>query len=257
MDKKINDKKGQVTLFIILGIILVATIILVFYFYGKINFTSNPSNNPREYMINCMEDSAREAEEIILKNNGYPQLNIDNYIHYNKERVPYQCTVSEFYTPCIPQEPGFFSYVSRLMENKVAKDTESCLQVLLKDFEDRGYSVQVDPGNTTLKIQKEFVNIIFGKRIYATKAEESIQISNIETTYSTRLYDLLKLVQTIVNYESTICEFNKMNWMRYDNSIAIFTTRTSDQTKIYTLRERLTDREIKFAIKTCVQPAGI
>jgi len=256
MDKKINNR-GQVTMFIIIGILVVFAIILVFYLTGRISFSSSPTENPEAYLKNCMVASAKEAENIILKNNGYPQLNSTNYILYNKEKVPYACTVSEFYSPCIPQDPGFFSYISRSIENKVVRDIEDCLKTLVDELESKKYAVQIDSGNITLKIQKDFISVSFGKRIYATKDEESKQISNIDLVYSTKLYDMIKLEQTIVNYESTICEFNKMNWMRHDNSIAIFTTRTSDQTKVYTLRERLTDREIKFAIKTCVMPAGI
>ena len=39
--------------------------------------------------------------------------------------------------------------------------------------------------------------------------------------------------------------------------ISIETHRTSDQTKIYLLKERRTEHELKFAVKTCVLPAGI
>jgi len=254
---EIKNKDGQVTIFIIIAILIVAAIVAALYFTGKISFVNTPAENPEAYLRNCMMTSAKEAENIILDTNGHPQLNSTNYILYNKEKVPYACTVSEFYSPCIPQDPGFFSYITQLMENKVVRDTEECLKNLVEDLESKKYAVQVDPGNITLKIQKDFISVSFGKRIYATKDEESKQISNIDLVYSTKLYDMIKLEQTIVNYESTICEFNKMNWMRHDNSIAIFTTRTSDQTKVYTLRERLTDREIKFAIKTCVMPAGI
>jgi hypothetical protein len=252
-----SDKRGQVTIFIIIGILIVAAILLALYFTGKISFVNTPSENPEAYLRNCMMTSAKEAEKIVLESNGHPQVNSTNYVFYNKEKIPYACTVSEFYAKCIPQDPGFFSYITRLMENKVARDTENCLNTLVEDFEDKGYVVQVDPGNTTLRIQKESIYVDFGRRIYATRDQDSKQIANIDATYGTKLYSIIKLEQTIVNYESTICDFNKNNWMKYDNSVMIFTTRTSDQTKIYTLKERLTGREIKFAIKTCLLPAGI
>ena len=68
---------------------------------------------------------------------------------------------------------------------------------------------------------------------------------------------MIKLVQTIVNSETSTCDFDKEAWMRKDNSIVIYRTSLSDQTEVYTLRERLTEREIKFAIKTCVLPAAL
>lgn len=251
------NKKGQTTIFIIIGLLVAVTIVLVFFLSNRFNFSPSPTDNPENAIRTCIIRSIQDAEERVLATNGYPQEDFPNYVLYKKERIPYLCTVSEFYLPCIPQEPAFFSYVQGLMEEKINKDTEKCLNDLKKDLEKKGYSVEQSLGSINLSIRKEYIQVHLDKKIFITKKEESKEISNLRVFYGTNFYDLLRLVQTIVNYESTLCEFNKMNWMRYDNSIAIFTDRTSDQTKVYTLREKLHDREIKFAIKTCILPAGI
>jgi hypothetical protein len=254
---EIKNKSAQVTVFIIIGLLVVAAIILILYFTGKTSFISSPAENPEAYLRNCMMASIKEAENIILETNGYPKINSTNYILYNKEKVPYLCTTSDFYIACTPQEPALFSYINGLMERKVSSDTDFCLNKLVGDYEKKGYKVQVDPGNITLKIQKDFISASFGKRISVSRAEDAREISNLEITYGTKLYNLIKLTQEIVNYETTTCVFDKDAWMKYDNSIIIYRTSTSDQTEIYTLRDRLTEREFKFAIKTCVLPAGI
>lgn len=251
------NSRGQVTIFIIIGLLLVAVILAVFYFTGTISFTESPAQNPEAYLQNCMTTSVKEAEKIILDSNGYPGFNSDNYILYNKEKVPYLCSTSEFYYACMPQDPAFFARIRTLMENKVSRDTEACLKVLVEDSEKKGYNVKVEPGNISLKIQKDSINVNFGKTIYLAREGDSLQVANFDAVYGTKLYDMLKLEQTIVNYESTACEFDYVAWMRYETSLIISKTRTSDQTKIYTLQDRLTERKIKFAIKTCVLPAGI
>jgi hypothetical protein len=253
----ISNKNAQVTIFIIVAIIIVAVIIFAFFYSDNIGFSSSPAQNPEAYLKNCISNSIKQSEEIILKTNGYPQLNSDNYMLYSKEKIPYLCTVSEFYSPCIPQEPAFFNYIRKLMENKIAMDTEACLTALKKDLDRKGFNVKEDPGQVNLAIEKDFIFVKLSKKIYASRAEDSLAIAGVEVSYGTNLYDLIKLEQTIVNYESTLCEFNAMNWMRFDPSIIIDMTRTSDSTKVYTLQDRLTDRKIKFAIKTCVLPAGI
>ncbi len=252
-----SNKKAQVTIFIIVAIILVALITLAFFYSDNIGFSSSPAQNPEAYLKNCISNSIKQSEAMILKSNGYPQLNSDNYILYDKEKIPYLCTVSEFYSPCIPQEPAFFNYIRKLMENKVTIDTENCLASLKKDFESKDFDFKQDPGKVNLVIQRDAILVYLTKNIYASKKENSLTISHVEVLYNTNLYDMIKLEQTIVNYESTLCEFNAMNWMRFDSSIIISATRTSDSTKVYTLQDRLTDRKIKFAIKTCVLPAGI
>lgn len=251
------NKRGQVTIFIIVAILVVAVIVFSFLYSDKLGFTNSPAQNPESYIRNCIMDSIKQSEDLLLKSNGYPQITSDNYILYNKEKIPYLCTVSEFYSSCIPQEPAFFNYIKKLMENKVAMDAENCLRGTKKDLESRGFDVREDPGQINLTIEKDLIIAKLSKSIYASRDEDSVEISDVEVSYGTNFYDIIKLEQTIINYESTLCEFNAMNWMKYDSSIIISTTRTSDQTKVYTLKDRLTPKQIKFAIKTCTLPAGI
>jgi hypothetical protein len=251
------NSRGQVTIFIIIAILVVAIIIAFAYFNGWFKFEKSSTENPKEYIENCMRASVKESENILFKSNTYPNFNSSNYILFEQEKIPYLCMVSEFYKPCIPQDSAIFMRVEQIMGNKVTRDVEDCLKKIYSDLEDENYQVTKQKGETSVDISKDSINVKLNETIYITKDENAYTISGFELNYGTKFYDTLKLIQTIVNYESTICEFNKMNWMKYDNSIAIFTTRTSDQTKIYTLRERLTEREIKFAIKTCVLPAGI
>jgi hypothetical protein len=251
-----TNRKGQVTIFIIIGVLIFVAILLVFYFTGSISFTKSNIQNPEAYLESCMINSAKEAENLIFNSNGYPQLE-SNYILYNTEKVPYLCISSEFYNPCIPQEPAFFSYINKIIENKVARDTQICVDNLVSELENKGYEVQINSENTTVEIRKDFVNVQLGKTVYFSNGEDSRQIQNLQFSYGTKLYDMIKLVQTIVNSETSTCDFDKEAWMRMDNSIIIFKDSTSDQTEVYTLKERLTEREIKFAIKTCVLPAAL
>jgi hypothetical protein len=252
-----KNKSGQVTIFIIVGLVLAFVILAIAYFGGWIKNDNLSTENPTAYMKNCILDSVKKSENIILESNTYPQFNSDNYILYNKEKIPYLCTVSEFYSTCTPQDSAFFIRIKKIMENKVAVDTQNCLNKMYKDFDKSGYDVQKKPGELVLEIFPEYISARINETIYAKKDYNSYSFSEFESIYYTNLYGMLKLTQTIVNYESTYCEFNKLNWMKSYNDIIISTTRTSDSTKVYTLQDRLTDRKIKFAIKTCVLPAGI
>jgi hypothetical protein len=250
-------KRGQVTIFIIIGILIAAAIIVVFFYSNRIGFTSSPADNPEAYLKNCIMASIKQSEVLLLKSNGYPQFNSNNFVLYNSEKIPYMCTVSQFYTACIPQEPAFFNYARKLLENKVALDAEGCTSALITDLKSKNFEVTQDPGQTNLTIQKDAIYVKLSKKIYASRAEDSLGISGVDISYGTNLYGMLKLEQTIINSESTLCTFQSMEWMKIDPSIIISKTMTSDQTKIYTLKDRLTDRQIKFAIKTCVLPAGL
>jgi hypothetical protein len=68
---------------------------------------------------------------------------------------------------------------------------------------------------------------------------------------------LIDTARSIVNYESETCEFNALNWEKNFPSVGIKRFITSEQTKVYTLTDKITKKEINFAVKTCVLPAGI
>lgn len=251
------NKKGQVTIFIIIALLIVSIVFAVVYFSGWIKFEKSASENPKEYIENCMLVSVKESENLLFKSNTYPEFNSSNYILFEREKVPYMCIASEFYKPCIPQDPALFTRVEQIMENKVARDVKNCLERVYSDLEDGGYEVTKQTGETSLDITRGAINIVLNETMYIKKGETAYTLSGFEVNYGTKFYETLKLTQTIINYESTICEFNKLNWMNSYPEVIISTTRASDQTKIYSLKDRMTDREIKFAVKTCVLPAGI
>jgi hypothetical protein len=256
MNRELN-KSGQVTIFIIVALLIVGIIFAVIYFSGFFTFEESSTKNPKAYIENCMLASVKEVEETILKSNTYPNFNSTNYILFEQEKIPYLCIASEFYKPCIPQDPAMIMRVKQLMENKVARDVKTCITKLYEDLDDEGYRVTKTEGEMILDILPDTINVNLNETIFISKGETSYTVSDFGINYGTKFYDMIKLAQTITNYESTYCEFNKLNWMKTYSEIIISTTRTSDQTKIYTLRDRMTEREIKFAIKTCVLPAGI
>lgn len=253
----LNNRRGQVTIFIIIAILIVAIIFSIVYFGGWLRIEESSTKNPKAYIENCMLASVKSIEDTIIKSNTYPNFNSSNYILYEQEKIPYTCIVSEFYKACTPQDPSMLLRVKQLMENKVARDVKTCLTKLYSDLENENYIVTKKEGNMKLDILPSTININLNETIYISKGENSYTVSDFGVNYGTKFYDMIKLVQTVTNYESTYCEFNKLNWMKSYSDIIISTTRTSDQTKIYSLRDRMTEREIKFAVKTCVLPAGI
>jgi hypothetical protein len=250
------NKSGQVTIFIVIAIVIVAAI-LIAYLGGWLKVEQSTTNNPKQYMESCILNSIKTIEKSILESNTYPNFNSSNYILFKNEKIPYLCVASEFYKPCIPQDPALFSRLKKLMENKVAVDTTICLNKLYKDLDSENYQITKKSGEVKLDITPDEIIATLNETIYFVKGENSYSISGFQSDYQTKIYEMLKLEQTIVNYESTFCEFNKMNWMNSYPSVIISRDMTSDQTKVYTLKDRLTDRQIKFAIKTCVLPAGL
>jgi len=251
------NKKAQVTLYILLSIVIVTSVILFFLFKDSISITSNPINDPDSYLRSCIEDSIKASEENILDSNGFYSKDTYNSMLYNSEKIPYLCTSYEYYSACMPQEPMFAEKQRVLMENKAAVDFNNCVSTLKKELENKGYNIKNDNSIVSIIFMKDVIKANVEINFIATREESSIKLQDIEVTHPSKLFNMLNLAQTIVNYESTLCEFGLMNWMATNSEILIKRDTTSDQTKVYTLQERIGLKELKFAIRTCVSPAGL
>jgi hypothetical protein len=251
------SKKAQVTLFIIVGVVLVTLAISFFILRPYISERMSSISAPEAFLEDCVKNSLKNTETILINNNLKFNPNFSNYYMYKSEKVPFFCTTFEFYGPCIPQEPGLITNIQRTLENRLMLDMQSCFQTLRNDFESAGYSVS--EGDLSLNLfmaEKEFV-VKIEKQFVVSNDERSLSFKNFEFFQPSPLYNLIKTAQTIVNYESSFCEFNELNWMMISRAILISKFVGSDSTKVYILKDKYTNKEIKFAVKSCVMPAGL
>ncbi|VVB79754.1 Uncharacterised protein [uncultured archaeon] len=252
-----HQKKGQVTLFVIISVILVVILISFVVLKPYILGGSSPVSNPEAYLQKCATDSVKKTEDILIKNNLNLNQNFTNFYLYRSEKVPFLCTNYEFYFACVPQEPSLFLKIQKIIENRAMVDVQNCFNQLKKEFNSQGYTVQDGALSLNVSLNEKAAIISVFKQFIAKKDESSISLSNLEFNQPTSLYKLIKTAQTIVNYESTVCEFNEVNWMMAMHDILISKFVGSDSTKVYTLKDRYSNEEIKFAIKSCVLPAGL
>lgn len=254
--KKMKNKSGQVTLFVILAIVLVVAIIL-FFSLKPVILAPSLTEDPEGYIEKCISDSVKNSEDSLIKNNLNLNQDFDNFVLFRSEKVPYFCTVSEFYLPCTPQRSALLSENQKIIETRALRDVADCFKNLKENYQNKGYSVS--EGNLILNISllENEIQVEVKKNFVATKGENSFSFPELGFNVNSILYKLIKTAQTIVNYESTICEFNEINWMRAMPDPAITRFSISDQTKVYSLADRQTEKQIKFAIKTCVLPAGL
>jgi len=260
IETKLKYKRSQITLFVILAIIIVTAIILLYIFVIKPYWDASRISDPKAFIEKCASDSLTNSEKKIFDNNGYPG-NITNYILYSKERagekVPYLCTVSMFYVPCVNQEPMIMEKIRKEIEESVRVDVSSCFSNLETKLKKGGR--EVVSGNLTLRIEFETKAITANitKDLAISKGGKTETFNEFDTKINSPLYNLLYTENKIVYFESENCAFDSVSWMRFNSDLRIQKFSASDQTKIYTLTDKDSEKKIKFAVKTCVLPAGL
>jgi len=252
---KKNDK-GQVTIFIIIALIIVVAVVLAFVLIKKPGQKISVEENPKEYVERCVSESLKKIEQTMFSDNLYPNPQ-DNYILYDGKKIKYLCKSARFYVPCINQEPMLVGYVQKNIENKIKTNVEDCFSDMRKALDSRDYDITETKLNISVEFTKEFISVYMDKKVTFTKAAESKTITGFSSRIDSPLYNLIDTMRNIINYESTTCQFNSISWMKNFPDIQIRKFVASDQTKIYSVLDKDTEKELVFAVKTCVLPAGI
>ena len=252
----LNCKRSQVTIFVIIALIIVVIIALLFVLIRKPAAIISPTADPQAYMADCVEDSLAKSETAILDNNFYPNMT-DNFILYYGKKVPYLCITSQFYLPCVNQEPMMIKAVKDQISVQAKKDADRCFADMIASFRKNGYSVAEENMNMSIGLDSNSVYSDITKKITVTKDEETRNFEKFSASIISPIYRLAETARNIVNYESALCEFNEMKWMMNYPDILIRRFSTSDQTKVYTLTDKASGKSVNFAVKTCALPAGV
>lgn len=250
-----KGRRGQVTIFIILGILIVFVIIIGFFlFKNKIEPTTEIRIDPVPMVEECVQDSLTESVGRILSSGGL--LNFENFAKYNNESYNYLCYQDEYYLSCYNRYP----LLKFLIESNIRRDTlssvQNCFDSMRADFEDRGfsvsggsttYSVLVQPGEVLAKLEKD---------ITVSKGNSSIKVSDFDAGIPSSLYDLIEITRKIINDESQYCAFDHVGYTflypKYDiKKMALVSGRA------YSISDRNTLEEFKFAVRSCPAPSGL
>ncbi|MDP1728605.1 MAG: hypothetical protein Q8L27_00190 [archaeon] len=255
------NKKGQITILVIIALIIVVSIILIATLIrNKVSVNLDASENPQAYISDCIQSYLVDAEQKILDGNGYLELN-NNYALYNlnkpNEKVPYLCKSSQFYMPCVNQEPMLIEKVRKDLQILIEKDVDNCFNKLTTEIKKSASILEEGKLNYSIGLSEGYIIAKANKKIVIKKGEIQNTFEKFETKLQSPIYNLINTARQIVNYESELCEFNDIGWMMNFRDISITKFVTSDQTKIYNLQDRLTEKKLTFAIKSCVMPAGI
>lgn len=250
-------KRAQLALFIIFGLFLLTAFIFFIIFYQSENSFFKPQKKSLGYEITgCIEKSIKEAEDDFFKNKEFIEIFPVHYV-YLKEKVPFVCYSTDFYSSCIPQSPLFIELIRKKMENRVAKELSRCILLLKEDYESKGYSFDYKKFDFSLNF---FTNSIYYEAtipLKVTRGEENFFLSKLNGEINAALPVLLRTAETIINYESSLCEFDYAFWQTINRGLEIDRFKGGDQTKVYSIRSLSHKKEIKIAIRTCVLPAGI
>ncbi len=248
--------KGQIAIFVIIAVVLVAIIALFFFALREKEptLTRGQDFNPESFIDICIRGAVRENADAILERGGL--TNPVNYAIYDDLHVNYICYNQNNYFPCITQYPSFISHVREEIETSSEGDIDSCFASLENEMNQRGYDYNSGEHLFNVILQPDSIKVVVQKDISFSKGGEDRQITEFTTLIPHPAYDLSYVANEIARQEAQRCHFSYDGFtiLYPDFEIRKFTL--SDGTDIYKIKHTKTEKLINIAIRGCVIPQG-
>ncbi len=254
-----KSKRAQVTIFIILGIIIVAVGALIYFLYPQIKSTFIKSNDPQTFIQTCVQDAITQTISNLSMQGG--SISPQNFYSYyspdlkNTYKVEYLCYTNHYYLNCEVQQPLLLSHVESEIIKNIQPTVDSCFNSLQSNYKNQGYSVNFVGGNTTVNILPGRVVVTFNDQLTLTR-QNSERFDKFNVLVNNNLYELIMTAYNIVNSESNYGDANERLFMFYYHNLVIQKDEQSDGTKVYVLKDMNTGDIFQFAVRGGVWPAG-
>lgn len=248
------NKKGQVTIFIILGIIIIAAGFLIYSFYPKIQASFGAGEqNPESYIQTCIGQEIKDTVDKLSIQGG--SLSPSNYISYKDEKVEYLCYTEENYRPCVVQRAMLKQHIESEIKSEIEKDVEACFISMKESYQKRGYDVNLKNGDKRIELLPDKIISTFDYSLTLTKGDTQKYDSFI-VVLNNNLYELVAIVNSIIELEAVYGDAEPTTYMTYYHDLKVEKIARGSGEKIYILTDRNTGDKFQFAIKGQAWPAG-
>jgi len=253
MTTNIMKKKGQVTIFVIIAIVIVALAVLIYFLYPKIKSSVSSSDNPYEVLRSCLqEDLVKASEELSLRGGS---INPEHYIVYNGENIEYLCYTNEFYKTCVMQQPMLKDHVEKEIELETRNKVKECFSSVEETFKKKGYTVNLKSGGTEVELLPKRVVMRFNHTLTLTKGETK-NYDKFSVVLNNNLYELISIANSILNFEARYGDSETTAYMNYYKDLKVEKKNQLDGSTIYILTDRNTQNKFQFASRSVAWPPG-
>lgn len=218
------SKKGQITIFIVIGIILLVSISVILWVNNQKTQTTSSELDKKinynvegfqTYVESCIKQETEPAIKVLGLNGGtLDQLN--SYKMYDGKRFKYLCTQGQTNKDCknvILTRQDLEIELEEYLEKKL----KECID--LEVFKKRGYRITSQNTQVDVKITTRSVLVNLNYPVTFEKNNEKTYFNEFILDLDNPLSQLYELSNQIINHETIEGFFNKEEWETSHNSI--------------------------------------
>lgn len=252
---KIEGKSGQLTVFVIVGIIIVVSVVGLFFLSKKADLTLDPKKDPQGFVEQCVGDTLKESEERLLPQAGY--RNFDKYILYENKKVAYLCYTAEEKELCTNLKPLLADHIEQELQKDSLARVEDCFAQLKNSFS--GYSYSASPTDYSIEVVPNKLTATVNKKITITRGESVLTFDKFVYEEASPVFDFIAFTNQILFKETTCdcgketCNVDVFNMYRMNPIYELGLFVTSNNEKVYSVKDTITGKEFKFAVRNCIR----
>jgi len=248
----INQKRGQVSVFIIVALVLVAIIVIIFLARNQLTSIIS-GETPIDQFKTCVKKATTEGINLLETQGG--AIEPTNYYLYKGNKIDYLCYIEQDYKQCIMQKPLLKQAIETELKTFIQPKVQGCLNFLKQDLS----GSEVEFNQPEIEIELFPNNLLINlNNIDLTISKDSTQTYNeLKIDQKTKLYDLVMISSSIANWEARYGKAEIMNYMIYYPSIKVERFPQEEGTNIYILTNTKTQDKFMFASRSMTIPVGI
>ncbi|VVB83680.1 Uncharacterised protein [uncultured archaeon] len=258
MNKRWN-RKGQITIFIIIGIIIVVAGFLIYSFYPQIKTTFGAqAKTPQSYIQTCIEKGITDAVTKISLQGG--SLNPENFILKDNNKVEFLCYTNQYFKAtnkvfCVVQQPMLKQHIESEIKNAISSEVNSCFSSMKSSYESQGYSVDLKSGATSVELLPKRIVSTFNYSLTLTKGDTQ-KYDSFVVILNNNLYELVAIANSILQWEVAYGDAEVTTYMAYYHDLKVEKDLRDSGEKIYSITDRNTGNKFEFASKSQIWAAG-
>ncbi len=248
-----RGKRGQVTIFVIIAIVIVAAIIFFFVYKPNIGRVFSNDVNPAQFLQSCIGGDVKDSVDLLASQGGY--ANPEGFILSNGVKIKYLCYNSEFYKTCVVQQPLLKEHFEKELEELLRPKANDCVNKLKAEYERKGFSVSASQPETKVEIAPHRIKINFLAPMTISK-DSTETFKSFEVDLGSEMYDLLLTSTSIIEFESTYGDSETTLYTQYYPNLKIQKEKFGEGSTIYTVSDVTTKESFTFASRSLAWPAG-
>lgn len=252
--KREGNKRGQVTIFIIIAMVIVIFAVLIYLLYPTISSTLGYSvKSPAQQIEECIKPIIIESAQKVSIHGG--SINPEFSYDYQGEKLEYLCYTTENYKTCVMQKPMLLESTQNEIRKNILNVSNACFDDLEKTYQRQGYEVNLKKGATTVEIVPNKILVSYNHTLTLTKTDTQ-SYKEFNVAVENNLYQLINIAISILGFETRYGDSETTAYMNYYHNIKVEKKKQSEGTKVYIITDRDSQEKFQFATRSIAWPAG-